>query len=298
MNFLSRLRPIDIILITALVLTAVVWVASSGSDRDSSSIRDVDLIAWQNARDGVSEAFTSGNLQSAKASLRIAADVVEPANDGGAEGMRAFADALESIDYAAADRALTSLNPIPANSPFFEEIYFTIFVQLFYPDFPIGQSAAGTEWAQANLIVPAQPVEQFWGASTWTLPSNIPESVGEVDISFPEMDFTGKLMFAITGNTIQMSLIFLGPLADLDIVEVGGFWAIDDGEDASLAGTIMSTEAGMVVMSLAPEFLADNIRLLQNADEIGILIDLSGGTRFILRIEVGDSGREILANAL
>ena len=112
------------------------------------------------------------------------------------------------------------------------------------------------------------------------------------------MDFTGKLMFAITGNTIQMSLIFLGPLADLDIVEVGGFWAIDDGEDASLAGTIMSTEAGMVVMSLAPEFLADNIRLLQNADEIGILIDLSGGTRFILRIEVGDSGREILANAL
>jgi len=212
--------------------------------------------------------------------------------------MRAFADALQSIDYAAADRALSSLNPIPANSPFFEEIYFTIFVQLFYPEFPIGQSTPGAEWAQANLIVPAQPVEQFWGTSTWTLPPSIPESVGEVDIAFPDMDFTGKLMFAIAGDTIQMSLIFLGPMADLDIVEVGGFWAIDDGEDASLAGTIVLAEAGTVVMSLSPEFLADNIRFLQNADEIGILIDLSGGTRFILRLEVGDSGREILGNAL
>ncbi|MHA1559812.1 MAG: hypothetical protein ACTSWI_03970 [Alphaproteobacteria bacterium] len=298
MRFLSRLRPIDIVLIAALVLTAVVWVASSGSDGDSSSISDVDLVAWQNARDGVSEAFSSGNLQSAKASLRIAADVVEPANDGGAAGMRAFADALQSVDYAAADLALNSLNPIPANSPFFEEIYFTVFVQLFYPEFPIGQPAPGAEWAHANLIGPAQPVEQYWGTSTWSLPPSIPESAGEIDIALPDLDFAGKLTFAVDGDAIQMSLIFLGPLADLDIIEVGGFWAIDSGEDASLAGTIVAAEAGAVVMSLSPEFLADNVRLLQNADEIGILIDLSGGTRFILRIEVGDSGREILADNL
>ena len=298
MSILSRLRPIDIILIAALILTAVVWVASSGTDGDGSSIADVDLIAWQNARDGVSEAFSSGNLQSAKASLRHAADVAEPANDGGADGMRAFADALQSIDYAEADLALNSLDPFPANSPFFEEIYFTIFVQLFYPEFPIGDPAPGAEWAQANLIVPAQPVEQDWGTSTWSLPANIPESVGEIDIALPGIDFTGKLIFAIEGDAILMSLIYLGPLAALDIVEVGGFWAIDDGEDAALTGEIVAAEAGTFVTSLAPEFLADNIRLLQNADEIGILIDLSGGTRFILRIEVGDTGREILNTSL
>lgn len=297
MNFLSRLRPLDIVLITALVLTAVVWVASSNSDGDSSSIGDVDLVAWQNARDGVSEAFRSGNLQSAKASLRFAAEVVAPANDGGAAGLRAFADAMQSMDYAAAVLAFGALDPSTVNNPFFDEIYSTVLGLLFFPDFPIGQSASGAEWAQANLIVPGQPVEQFWGTSTWTLPASIPESAGEVDIAFPEMDFTGKLMLAVDGDLIQISLVFLGPLADSDIVGIG-LGTIGAGEDGGLRGTVVASEPGTVVVSLSPEFLPENVRLLQAADEIGIFINFPGERRFILRLEVGDSGREILGNAL
>lgn len=294
MKALARLTLLDVGLIAALILTGVLWYLSANSESGRGSLDDVDSAAWATAMENLADALQTGSLQATRSAIYAAADVAMPANDGAAEGLRTFADSLQSVELTAADLALGDVDTTAYRSPLFAQFYYVVLATLSYPPFPAGDPASGAEWTQANIVGPDDPGSQYWGTARWTLPAEIEESVGEADIAMPDADLTGKLMLADDGETMQVALVFLGPLAQYDILDIDGFWASDGNELILLTGTIASAAPGTVVMALAPEAREDNIRLLQNAVEIGIAIAFAGDRSLLLRVEIGDSGRSII----
>ncbi len=294
MKALGRLTLLDIGLIAALILTGVLWYMSSSSDSSRGSLEDVDLTAWGTAMESLSDALGTGSLQATRAAIQVAAEIAEPANDGAADNLRLFADSLQGVDLTAADLAFGEVGPVALRSRLFEDFYLTVLLTLSYPPFPIGDPESGAEWTHANVVLPNEPIRQYWGTTRWSLPADIPESAGEADIAIPEIDLTGKLMLADDGEAMQLALVFLGPLAEYDIAGIGGFWTSDGDELASLTGTIVSAQPGTIVMALDPNARAENVRLLRNADEVGLSIELAGDRGLILRFEVGDSGRSVI----
>src|SRR5690606_4260797 len=126
----GRLTLLDVGLIAALILTGVLWFISSSSESGRGSLEDVDLTAWDTAMESLAETLQTGGLQATRAAIYVAADVAEPADDGAADGLRVFADALQSVDLTAADLAFSEVDAVAYQSPLFEQFYYTIWLTL------------------------------------------------------------------------------------------------------------------------------------------------------------------------
>lgn len=288
MKFLGRLTLLDVGLIVALVVTGVLWAISSGSD-NRGSFDDVDQVAWERAVSAVADAFASTNLATSRAALLAAADVAAPANDAGAEGIRAFAIALTDTGVAAIETALSAVDTSALNSQFFAGAFQTAWLAAHIPRFPIGRPDVGTEWAQANLSSPNDPLAQFWGSTVWSLPVDMTESIGEADVALEGIDFSAKLMIAVNGGEVEISLVYVGALAEPGVLDFG-FWVIGQEEVNELDGPVVARDPGVISRAIE----SDGLGLIARADELVAAFILADNRQLELRVQVGETGRAVL----
>lgn len=302
MNILRRLTPLDFALFAALILTGLLWFASSetvpnfASDPLAANPEIAQL--WDDASERTIAAFNSGSLAAAQSALEAAAIVADSANDdASAIGIRAFSAALQGTDLAAIETAMMRFGAAPLGR-LFAELILDIWLPLLYPDFPLGDPVLGEDWVHMNLIYPDAPIAQYWGAANWSEPAIADQIGAEADIRIEEIGLAAKLMLAVGGDSPQLALVFSGPLDDATPTEIAGFWTIDDGDQAALAGEFIRVDQGAIVMTLSEADRARNLELLRNADEIGVAIDFPNGSTFMLRIEIAADARSVLAGVL
>lgn len=300
MQHLRRLTLFDIGLIVALIVTGVLWALSrSDAPPDADEIiANLDLAAWDETTDLMVDALLAGNLRGVQSALESGADLAEAAGDRtGAGGLRRFSSSLTRVDLASIELGLARLDPFP-DSPLFANLYIALWAPLFAPPIPRASPEAGAEWSQINAVAPETPTEQYWGTAVWYLPESVADSAGEADIDIPGLGLTAKLMFAIDGDDIQMTLVFIGPLDDAEITGAVGFWVTTGADQTLLTGNALTLSEGLVQLRLAPGARDDNVAALLAADEIGLAINFTGDRQYFLRIEVGESGRALLGRTL
>ena len=300
MQLLRRLTLVDLALVAALIVTGILWASSrSDSPPDPSAIiANLDMTAWNQATALATGQTAAGNLRGVQSALDSAANIAEAAGDRiAASGIRSFAATMTGINVGAVQQALAGLVPFP-DSPLFADVYLAIWTPLFYPAMPVAPPEPGAEWVHLNVVTPRPPVDQHWGTANWYLPEGVTDSAGEADLTIPDLGLNGKLMFAIGGDDLQMTLVFTGPLDDETIIGAVGFWIASGDEEALLVGEPLLVGDGVVIMALLPAARDRNNQLLQTADEIRLAIDFSGDRRYVFRIEVGDTGRALLRETL
>jgi hypothetical protein len=295
-QLLRRLTLVDLGLIAALLLTAILWVNShAGPATNDTAI--LGSPAWLDVKQRLADAVDDRNLGNVQSALASAADVAGAAGDRTTANLiRQLSAALVAVDINSLEQALPPIDPV-ANAPF-ADIFFTIWTPLFYPPFPIGSAALGAEWAHINVITPNLPIAQYWGSTNWQLPDGIPESAGEADIDIPELGLRAKLMFAVSGDELLMTLMFLAPPDDTAIVDSVGVWIISGGERTIITGEPVMADAGLAQLSLSPQTSRTDIDLLQAADELGIVANFAGNRSYVLRIELGDTGQALFRRTL
>ena len=311
MNLLRRLTLLDLALFAALIMTGVLLVANRTAEPGPDlgalfDIDNVDLAAWEDARDKVSAAFTARDLAAARSALETAAQIAEQGDDAEtAAWLRSLAVNLRSVDIAALEQRIGAIGTFPL-SRLLAEIYLDISMPLISPPFSQTSPGVRLEWAHLILSTPGRPIGEFWGTASWYMPDGVPESGGVVAIVFPDLGFDAKLMLSLDGDDIHLSLVFTGLLDDVTITDATVFWtrnALDYRDEAqrnevALEGAVFAGDAGTIVMRLAPEARVDNLSRLRTADEFALGIDFAGDSSLLLRIEVGDSGRALLAESL
>ena len=300
MQYLRRHTLLDDGLIVALIVTGVLWALSrSAAPPDQAAIEaNLDVMAWDQAMDLAVNAAITGSLDGVRSALRSASNAAEAAGDAiGAGGMLSLAAALPRVDLTAVEQGLIEIVPFP-ESRLFALAYLAIWTPLFYPPIPTGAPEAGAEWAQINVLTPTEPTTQYWGTARWYQPESVADSAGEADIDIPELGLTGKLMFAIDGGDILITLVFTGPLDDARIVGTTAFWIVEGRTQKDLVGAPPVVGDGFVQVALAPQARDDNVDALRTADEISVRIDFIGDRYYVLRIELGESGRALLGRSL
>jgi hypothetical protein len=298
-HILRRLTLVDLALIAALIVTGILWLnARSSVPSEDAIIANLDIAAWQQATADAADATAAGNLPGVQSALARAADIAEAAGDtGAATGIRSFSASLTGIDIGAVEQALIALDPFP-NRRLFRLAYLAMWEPLFYPSMPTSPPEPEREWAHMNVLEPGASVAQYWGTAHWYLPESVDDSAGEADVVFPELGLTGKLMFAVDGDTIQMTLVFTGPFDGEEATGAAGFWTALGNEETLLIGEPLLVGDGVAIMVLSPRARDENVELLQTAEEIGLGIDFAGDRHFVLRIEIGESGRELFRESL
>lgn len=295
-SFLSRLhveriRLIDLVLVAALLGIAIIWTVNRTNS--AGSIEDVDADAWRAAMTQLADALDAGELDVAKAALQQLAVLAEPAKDDAAAGIRGFADALTGTDLAAVETALAALDPVP-RSTLFQGFYYDIWTPLLVPPFPDAPPAPGAEWAQVDVGAEGATTAQSWGTTIWSAA----EGAATAAISIPDIALDGTLVLADGDNGLTLTLDIGGIYPDATIADVSSFWTADGTtRQTGLAGTISSTDGGVIVMTLAADSREDNLSRIRSADEIGIVITFSDRHSLLLRFQLGDSGRAAVASA-
>jgi len=298
-QFLRRLTLIDLALVAALIVTGILWLNARNSVPDDNAIiANLDAAAWQQATADAADATAAGNLPGVQSALARAAELAETAGDAAAAGgIRSLSATLTGIDIGAVERALAALDPFP-DRPLFRAVYLAIWDPLFYPPMPAAPPQPEREWAHINVLDPGAEVAQYWGSTYWFLPESLDDTAGEADIAFPELGLTGKLMFAVDGENIQMTLVFTGPFDGEQATNAAGFWIAIGNEETLLIGEPLLVGDGVAIMILSPRARDENIELLQTAEEIGLGIDFAGDRHFVLRIEVGETGQRLFRETL
>jgi hypothetical protein len=252
-------------------------------------------ISTPGRRTAIVDAVAAGDLGAAKANLEQAAVLAEPAKDDAAAGIRAYTALLNGTDIGAVEAALNAMNSVP-QSVLFQDLYLAIWTPLFYPDFPDRQAAPGAEWVQVNAATPDGPIEQYWGTVTWSLPADAAVNGFDAAASVPDIGLAGTL--ALTdGDTMALSFASNALFGGATITNAIGFWTTNDDSESLLSGTITSIADGVVIMTLSAGARADNLDRLRTANEIGLAIDYETGQRVIIRFQLGDTGRAVIAEA-
>jgi hypothetical protein len=287
---------VDLLLVAALIVTGVLWVSSRSAPAPDSTELLVDL---ESATIALVTASAAGDLGGVKAALNSAAEVAATIGDSPtAGGLRQLSAALADVEIAAVERALAAVNPLP-NTQLFADLYIALWTPLFYPDMPIVTPVPGAEAAHVNYIVPRANTAQYWGTTIWSMPANVPESFGEADVDFPEFGLTGKLMFAHSANGMQITFVFQGPHDDAAIAAADGFWIVRGADAQSrLLGDELQFGQGFVALIAAANLSDENAEMLRDAAEIVLPIEFEDGERYILRFEVGETGRAVLTQNL
>ncbi len=287
---LERIRLIDLVLVAALLATAIVWAITRSNA--GGSIDDVDADAWRAAMAQVSDALEAADLNAAKAAMQQLAVVAEPAKDDAADGIRAFADILTGTDIAAVETALSALDPVP-RSTLFQGFYYEIWTPMLVPPFPDQPPTPGAEWAQVDVATETDTTAQSWGSTTWSA------TAGEATaaVSIPAIGLDGTLAIADGNDALTITLTIGDLYPGATLANASSFWTSNGDGEANLAGTISSTDGGAIVMAMSADSREANLDQIRNAGEIGIVITFSDQRGVLLRFQLGDSGRAAVASA-
>lgn len=302
-NLFQRLQPLDFVLIAALFIVGALLVFNreDGSGTTLPAVDDETIADWQNNISVLLVAFEAESLSRTRAAMEDAATTARNAGDAlSADAIDRFSDALTGFDFAEVE---TAFNAATADQvgPFFTDLYFTLTFALTLRPLPESAPPAGDAWGEIVLRGGEDAIPERHNATvSWSI-SGESDAVAIGTLTAIDTDFAAELRVDYAADPALLTLRWFSLPTDGMITNVSEFWTISysdlvDNRSGPLgpSGTMSTRGNNAITMELDEDALAESVRTIAEAREIGALIVFADGHSATIRFQTGTAGRDIL----